>query len=161
MNRKTMVQGPEWKCILFFALPIMVGQLLQQLYSTVDGIIVGNFVSSDALGAVGNCGTLVFVYLAIAIVISKGRVQHTITVSIRDERNAMERFMLHFAHFEKQAEQLDRKHYLVTIRYAHDDEPEMVIRILSFGPMIEVLGPESFKKLIIEKLEKQLSCGLK
>ena len=85
----------------------------------------------------------------------------TITVKLCDERNAMERFMLHFAHFEKQAEKIDKKHYLVTIKYAHDDEPEMVIRILSFGPLIEVLGSESFKKLIIEKLEKQLSCGLK
>ena len=85
----------------------------------------------------------------------------TITVRIRDERNAMERFMLHFAHFEKQAEKLDKKHYLVKIKYAHDDESEMVIRILSFGPMIEVLEPEPFRKLVIEKLEKQLSCGLK
>lgn len=73
----------------------------------------------------------------------------------------MERFMLHFAHFEKQAEKLDRKNYLVKIKYAHDDEPEMVIRILSFGPMVEVLGSESFRKLIIEKLKKQLNCGLK
>ena len=85
----------------------------------------------------------------------------TITVKIRDERNAMERFMLHFAHFEKQAEKLDKMHYLVKIKYAHDDESEMVIRILSFGPMIEVLEPEPFRKLVIEKLEKQLSCGLK
>ena len=85
----------------------------------------------------------------------------TVTVKICDERNAMERFMLHFAHFEKQAEKLDKKHYLVKIKYAHDDESEMVIRILSFGPMVEVLEPESFKYLIIEKLEKQLSCGLK
>ena len=85
----------------------------------------------------------------------------TVTVKIRDERNAMERFMLHFAHFEKQAEKLDRKHYLVKIKYAHDDEPEMVIRILSFGPMVEVIGSESFKQLIIEKLKKQLNCGLK
>lgn len=85
----------------------------------------------------------------------------TITVKIRDERNAMERFMLHFAHFEKQAEKLDRKNYLVKIKYVHDDEPEMVIRILSFGPMVEVLGSESFRKLIIEKLKKQLNCGLK
>jgi len=88
-------------------------------------------------------------------------VYDTITVKIRDERNAMERFMLHFAHFEKQAEKLDKKHYLVKIKYAHDDESEMVIRILSFGPMIEVMEPESFRKLVIEKLEKQLSCGLK
>ena len=87
--------------------------------------------------------------------------QDTITVKIRDERNAMERFMLHFAHFEKQAEKLDKKHYLVKIKYAHDEESEMVIRILSFGPMIEVLEPESFKNLIIEKLKNQLSCGLK
>ena len=87
--------------------------------------------------------------------------QDTITVKIRDERNAMERFMLHFAHFEKQAEKLDKKHYLVKIKYAHDEESEMVIRILSFGPMVEVLEPEPFRKLVVEKLEKQLSCGLK
>lgn len=87
--------------------------------------------------------------------------QDTITVRIADERNALERFMLHFAHFEKQAEKLDNKHYLVKIKYAHDDEPEMVIRILSFGPMVEVIGSESFRKLIIEKLKKQLNCGLK
>ena len=88
-------------------------------------------------------------------------VYDTVTVKLRDERNAMERFMLHFAHFEKQAEKLDKNHYLVKIKYAYDDEPEMVIRILSFGPMVEVLGSESFKKLIIEKLKKQLSCELK
>ena len=87
--------------------------------------------------------------------------QDTVTVRICDERNALERFMLHFAHFEKQAEKLDRKNYLVKIKYAHDDEPEMVIRILSFGPMVEVIGSESFKQLIIEKLKKQLNCGLK
>ena len=85
----------------------------------------------------------------------------TITVKIRDERNAMERFMLHFAHFEKRAEKLDKKHYLVKIKYAHDEESEMVIRILSFGPMAEVLEPEPFRKLVMEKLEKQRSCGLK
>ena len=91
----------------------------------------------------------------------KAVIYDTITVKIRDERNAMERFMLHFAHFEKQAEKLDKKHYLVKIKYAHDDEPEMVIRILSFGPMIEVLESEPFRKLVIEKLKKQLNCGLK
>lgn len=87
--------------------------------------------------------------------------QDTITVKIADERNALERFMLHFAHFEKQAEKLDKKHYLVKIKYAHDDESEMVIRILSFGPMAEVIGSESFKNLIVEKLKKQKNCGLK
>ena len=85
----------------------------------------------------------------------------TVTVKILDERNALERFMLHFAHFEKQAEKLDKKNYLVRIRYDHADEPEMVIRILSFGPMVEVLGSDSFRNLIVEKLKRQKNCGLK
>ena len=85
----------------------------------------------------------------------------TMTVKIRDDRNAMERFMLHFAHFEKQAEKLDEQHYLVKVKYAHDDEPEMVIRILSFGPMVEVLESESFRNLVVEKLKRQFNCGLK
>ena len=84
-----------------------------------------------------------------------------ITLKVTDERNALERVMLHFAHFEKQAEKLDKNTYLLKIKYAHDDEPEMVIRILSFGPLVEVIGSENFKKLVIEKLKKQKNCGLK
>ena len=68
--------------------------------------------------------------------------------------------MLHFAHFEKQAERIDEKHYLVHIRYDKNDETEMVIRILGFGPLIEVIKPESFRNLIVERLIKQKSCGL-
>ena len=85
----------------------------------------------------------------------------TITLKVVDERNALERVMLHFAHFEKQAEKLDNKAYLLKIRYSLDDETEMVIRILSFGPMVEVLGSETFKRAVIEKLKKQKTCGLK
>lgn len=84
----------------------------------------------------------------------------TVTVKLRHERNSLERFMLHFAHFEKQAEKLDNKHYLVKIKYSREDQREMVIRILSFGPLVEVLGPESLRNLIIKKLKKQLYCGL-
>lgn len=61
-----MTVGSEWKKILLFALPIMAGQFLQQLYNTVDGIVVGNFVSEAALGAVGACTTLSFLFLAIS-----------------------------------------------------------------------------------------------
>ena len=82
-----------------------------------------------------------------------------ITLKVRDERNALERCLLHFAHFEKRAERVD-DHYVLHIKFNHDDEPEMVIRVLSFGPMVEVLGSESFKKLIIAKLKSQKSCEL-
>ena len=84
----------------------------------------------------------------------------TITLKVHDERNATERVMLHFAHFEKQAEKLDKKHYLVKIKYALADETEMVIRILSFGPLVEVIGSENFRNLVIERLKKQKNCGL-
>ena len=85
----------------------------------------------------------------------------TATIQVVDERNALERVMLHFAHFEKQAEKLDENTYLLKIKYAHDDEPEMVIRALSFGPMVQVIGSENFKKLVVEKLKKQKNCELK
>ncbi|MBO5269506.1 MAG: WYL domain-containing protein, partial [Clostridia bacterium] len=85
----------------------------------------------------------------------------TVTVRLADERNALERFMLHFAHFEKQAERIDETNYLIRIRYVSDDALEMVIRILSFGRMVEVTEPEAFRNLVIEKLKKQKKCGLK
>ena len=69
--------------------------------------------------------------------------------------------MLHFAHFEKQAEKLDRQNYLVRIKYDHSDQPELVIRILSFGPLVEVVGSEEFRGAVIEKLRKQKNLGLK
>jgi len=67
-----MTTGPEWKKLLLFALPIMAGQFLQQLYNTVDGIVVGNFVSDAALGSVGACTTLAFLFLAFAFGFGNG-----------------------------------------------------------------------------------------
>lgn len=63
----SMTQGAEWKHLLLFALPLMGGQALQQLYNTVDGIIVGNFVGDIALGAVGVCGPVTMLFTSIAI----------------------------------------------------------------------------------------------
>lgn len=47
-----LTEGNIWKALIAFALPIFVGQIFQNLYSSVDSIVVGQFVSSDALGAV-------------------------------------------------------------------------------------------------------------
>ena len=83
----------------------------------------------------------------------------TVLLRLKNERNALERYMLHFAHFEKQAERLDRYHYLLRVRYDPRDETEMVIRILSFGPMLEVIEPAPFRQLIIDRLRLQQDCG--
>ena len=72
-----------------------------------------------------------------------------------DERNALERAMLHFSHLEKETRKLDKNHYSITLRYDHDDETEMLIRVLSFGPMLRVTSPESFIEKIRERLKKQ------
>ena len=82
------------------------------------------------------------------------------TLEIQDRRNALERVMLHFSHFEKEAEKAGDDLYRVTIRYEQSDETEIVIRVLSFGPMVRVLRPESFVSLVRERLEQQMSCGL-
>ena len=84
----------------------------------------------------------------------------TVTLKVTDERNALERVMLHFAHFEKRVEKLDKQNYLLKIKYSHDDETELVIRILSFGPLVEVVDTDPFRALVIQKLKKQINCGL-
>ena len=55
-KKKTMdmTQGVIWKQLVAFAFPLLIGNLFQQLYNTVDSIVVGNFVSTQALAAVGS-----------------------------------------------------------------------------------------------------------
>ena len=45
-----MTKGSIWKSLFLFSLPLLLGNLFQQLYSTVDSLVVGNFVGADALG---------------------------------------------------------------------------------------------------------------
>lgn len=71
-KQNDMTVGPEWKRIVLFSLPIMLGQFLQQLYNTVDSIVVGNFVSQDALAAVGGCTSLTMVLIAVSIGMGNG-----------------------------------------------------------------------------------------
>lgn len=81
----------------------------------------------------------------------------SVTLEIYDERKAMERVMLAFAHFEKSAVQISDDVYRLTLNYDSFDETELVVRVLSFGPMVKVLEPESFRNLIQERIEKQVN----
>ena len=47
-----MTKGSIWKSLFLFSLPLLLGNLFQQLYSTVDSLVVGNFLGAYALGAV-------------------------------------------------------------------------------------------------------------
>lgn len=80
----------------------------------------------------------------------------SVTLEIYNERKAMERVMLAFAHFEKSAVQVSDEVYRLTLNYDSFDEIELVVRVLSFGPMVKVLEPESFRNLIQERISKQI-----
>ncbi|MBP5237245.1 MAG: WYL domain-containing protein [Clostridia bacterium] len=79
----------------------------------------------------------------------------TVVLDVTDERNALERVLLHFAHFAKEAEKTGEDSYRVTVEYDMSDETEMVIRILSFGPMVKAVSPDSFIDLIKDRLKRQ------
>lgn len=69
---KPMTSGSISKCMIFFALPLMLGNLFQQLYNTVDSLIVGNFLGSSALAAVSSSGSLIFMLIGFLSGISSG-----------------------------------------------------------------------------------------
>lgn len=61
-----MTSGSPMRHILRFAMPLLLGNLFQQLYNMVDSIVVGNYVGKDALAAVGTCGSLNFLFFSLS-----------------------------------------------------------------------------------------------
>ena len=60
-----MTQGSVWKGIVMFTLPMLIGNIAQQLYSTVDSIVVGKYVGDNALAAVGSAAPIAFMFLVL------------------------------------------------------------------------------------------------
>lgn len=78
-----------------------------------------------------------------------------LVLELTDERNALERVMLHFSHLDKETERIDDNHYRITLYYEREDERELLIRVLSFGPVLKVVFPDDFVKKLLQRLEKQ------
>ena len=87
--------------------------------------------------------------------------KETLVLELIDERNALERVMLHFSHLEKETVRLKDRKYRLTLRYDREDETELLIRVLSFGPMLRVTAPEPFIALIRDRLKRQPSIETK
>ena len=88
--------------------------------------------------------------------------KETVVLELVDERNALERAMIHFSDLEKETVRLDDTHYRIMLRYRREDETEILIRVLSFGPKVRVSAPESFIHLVRDRLDMQKrfkSCG--
>ena len=71
-QQRSLIEGTIWKAMLFFALPVFVGNLFQQLYNTFDAWVVGNFIGDDALAAVSSSGSLIFMMISFFNGVSMG-----------------------------------------------------------------------------------------
>lgn len=80
----------------------------------------------------------------------------TVVLHLTDERNALERVMLHFSHLQKETRRLEDGRYEMRLTYEREDETEILIRILSFGPVLEVVSPQEFRDKVKERIEKQM-----
>ena len=67
-----MTVGSPWKSIVIFTLPMLIGNIAQQLYSTVDSIVVGKYIGDNALAAVGSAAPILNMLLVLFIGISSG-----------------------------------------------------------------------------------------
>ena len=67
-----MTKGNPMKIILLFSIPVLMGNLFQQFYNMVDTIIVGQYLGSKALAAVGSTGCIMFLVLGFANGIAQG-----------------------------------------------------------------------------------------
>ncbi len=67
-----MTEGKEWKCILMFSIPLLLGNIFQQLYSAVDGIVVGRVIGEDALAGVGASFPIIFLLVALMMGLGMG-----------------------------------------------------------------------------------------
>ena len=67
-----MTVGAPWKSIVAFTLPMLIGNIAQQLYSTVDSIVVGHYIGDNALAAVGSAMPILNMLLVLFIGISTG-----------------------------------------------------------------------------------------
>lgn len=67
-----MTEGSIFKQILYFSIPLIIGNLFQQLYNTVDSIVVGNFIGDNALAAVNSSGAIVQLLISFFMGLSMG-----------------------------------------------------------------------------------------
>ncbi len=67
-----MTVGSPWKSIVLFTLPMLIGNIAQQLYNTVDSIVVGKYIGDNALASVGSAGPILNMLLVLFIGISAG-----------------------------------------------------------------------------------------
>lgn len=88
-------------------------------------------------------------------VIQRSYYKEPLRLRIVNKRNALERAMLHFANYEKNTVKIDENTYECLIYYNQKMETELLIEVMSFGPMLTVLGNDRFLNNLRARLQKQ------
>lgn len=83
--------------------------------------------------------------------------KRTVNLLLKDERQVLERVMMQFSVYEKITEKINDNLYRIKLTYEAEDETDILIRVLSFGPNLKVIGPENFVKQIKKRIETQKS----
>lgn len=91
-----------------------------------------------------------------AAIIRRSYYREPVRLLIRNQRNALERAMLHFSNYEKKTRKIDEDTWECLIYYNRSVETELLIEILSFGPAVKVTGPDSFLRQVKERLGRQM-----
>lgn len=92
-------------------------------------------------------------------IIQRSYYKEPLRLRIIDERNALERAMLHFANYEKNTIKIDENTYECLIYYNQNMETELLIEVMSFGPMLTVLGNEKFLNNLKARLQRQIDLA--
>ncbi|MDE5670961.1 MAG: WYL domain-containing protein [Eubacterium sp.] len=158
-NRKIKIRytGKQWKEKEFFCSPVKLEYSSKNDKFRLKAIAFGKLFILN-LSKISSCELLNFEIDKDVNKYTEER--QTLILYLYDKRNALERVMLSFSNLEKEAERIDDYTYKITMKYDKDDETEILIRVLSFGPMIRVISPESFISQLKNRIEKQKGCEL-
>lgn len=106
---------------------------------------------------IAETGTVIRSELSEERFLSRMKCDQPITVRVTAERNAAERFTAEFASYEKHTERdPEDGSLLVKIFYNPQDETELLIRLLSFGPVLEILSPKEFREQAAKRVKAQV-----
>lgn len=83
-------------------------------------------------------------------------VASSLTLLLNDWRNALERFLMEFSDLETETERISQDSYRISVSYRNEEEDEILMRILAFGPLVHITEPRA----VVEKIKERLSGPL-
>ena len=113
----------------------------------------------DRIKSISHTGKFCTNPISLNEMIQNSYYKEPLTLHIKNQRNTLERAMLHFANYEKNTTKIDENTYECLIYYNQGMETELLIEVMSFGPMITVVGNDKLLYSLKKRLKRQLSLS--